>query len=71
MWRLTSLDLPPFSEMPCDNFFDVIGDMYPTHVDCAVLSHKASYTSHIVSVVAVLVPPKYIHVRIKHIMYSW
>lgn len=68
---LTSFDLAPFCEVTRDDLFDVVGDVYPAHVDCPVLAHEAPHAAHIVSVIIMLVPSKHIHVRVEHIVYSW
>lgn len=57
--------------MPSHHFLDVITDMYPSHIDRAILPHKASHTTHVISIIRVLVPAKNIHIWIKHIMDAW
>jgi hypothetical protein len=68
---LTPFDLAPFGEMARNDLFDIVGDVYPSDVDCSVLPHEASHAAHVVSVVTVLVSSKHIHVRVEHIVYSW
>lgn len=65
---LTSFNLTPLCKVSRDDFFDIIAYMYSSDVDGAVLSHEASYASHIISVVRVLVSSKNIYVRIEHIV---
>lgn len=64
----TSLHLAPFSEMSGHHLLDVVCDMYPSAVDRTILSHETSHTSHIISVIRMFISPKYIHIRVEHIM---
>jgi len=58
-------------EMPRDDFLDVVCNVYPPYINCAVLPHKTTYSSHIISVVAVLIPPKTVNVGVEDIVYAW
>jgi hypothetical protein len=61
-------DFAPFGEMPCDDFFNVVGDVNATNVEREVLAHEGSYTAHVVAVVGVFVAAKTVDVGGEHVV---
>ena len=65
----TPLNLSPFLKVSRNNLLNIVRHVYPADVKRPVLPHEASHPAHIVAVVAVFVPPKRIHIRVKQIVY--
>lgn len=53
--------------MPGDHFLNAVSDVDAPDVESAVLSHETAYTTHVVAVVAVLVPPEAVDIRVEDI----
>ncbi len=66
----TPVNLTPLLEVSCHNLLDIVRDMYPPHIECPVLPHKGAYAAHVVPVIAELVPPKTVDIRIEQVMQS-
>lgn len=54
--------------MASDDLLNVVGNVYATNVEGAVLAHEAAHASHVVSVVAVLVAAEAVDVRIEDVV---
>ena len=52
------------------NLFNIIGDVNSSNVNCSVLPHETSYTTHIISVVGELVASEAIDVGVEMIVCS-
>ena len=62
-----ALNLAPLLKMSCDNLLNVIRDMYPADVQCAVHAHETAHTTHIIAVGGELVAPKAVDVGRKDV----
>ena len=57
-----SFDFAPFLHVARDDFFDVVGGVDASDVEGSVLSLEGSYSTHVVSIVGMLVTPEAVDV---------
>lgn len=63
-----ALDLAPFCKMSRNDLLDVVRHMDSANVDGPVLAGKAAHTTHIIAVVAKLVPTEAVNVRVEDVV---
>src|ERR1700733_11852429 len=62
------LDFSPFGEMTGYSLLNIVCNMYSSDIYGEILTHEGAHTTHVVSVISMLVTAETVYIRTVHIV---